>query len=312
MSTANLGNALYQLIADARNALFNQGELAQLTYGALDVAAGNLRASTEDEVAVTYPIGYRADRTTITSTNKYKKEQLLARYGYLAFNQLALNGLVQLVTIVEALLGDVVRAVVTRYPQKLGAKRTIPMTTVLESTSIEEIHVRATDALLNELAYKSPTDFAESTQPILSINLLECPAFHRYVEIKASRDIFIHNRGVANEIYARKCGSHARVRPGQQLPADITYFLESYESCLQFTEWLERELHSRWHSSLLEEHERRQLELQIPPPSSFPVTNPSAPPSVSAQSGSAKKKRSARKGELRKTGPATKIGNGGA
>jgi hypothetical protein len=33
------------------------------------------------------------------------------------------------------------------------------------------------------------------------------------------------------------------------LPVDIPYFLESYEACLQLTEWLESELDQHWHSS---------------------------------------------------------------
>ena len=175
-----------------------------------------------------------------------------------------MNALVQFVTIVETMLGDAVRAVVVRYPRKLGGKRNILIETVLESTTLEEVHLRATDALLNHLSYKSPADFSESVHQLLSVNLLECPAFHRYVEIKATRDIFVHNRGVANDVYVRKAGSHARVTSGFALPADIHYFLESYEHCLQLTEWLEVELHSRWHSSDYEDRKNPQLPLVVP------------------------------------------------
>jgi hypothetical protein len=50
------------------------------------------------------------------------------------------------------------------------------------------------------------------------------------------------------------------------LPVDIRYFLESYEACLQLTEWFEKELHERWHSADFEESKQRQLELQLKPP----------------------------------------------
>jgi hypothetical protein len=158
-----------------------------------------------------------------------------------------------LVTIVEALLGDVIRTVVTRFPHKLGAKRTIPLQQVLEAKSLEDVHLRACDTLVNDLSYKSPREFAESLATLLSINLLECPAFHKYVELKATRDIYIHNRGIANETYLRKADSHARASMGRMLPIDIHYFLESYESCIQLTEWLERKLHECWYSSEFEE-----------------------------------------------------------
>lgn len=126
------------------------------------------------------------------------------------------------------------------------------MQAVFDSKSIEEVHIRASDTLLNELAYKSPQEFSEALNSLLSINLLECPAFHKYMELKATRDIYIHNRGVANEIYLRKAGNHARVTAQQPLPVNIQYFLESYEQCLQLTEWLQARLHDLWHSSDLE------------------------------------------------------------
>ncbi|OFW39986.1 MAG: hypothetical protein A3J28_00175 [Acidobacteria bacterium RIFCSPLOWO2_12_FULL_60_22] len=265
MTTTNLGDQLNHIVSQARAALFEQGELAQLTYGAFDIAARLMQESGQDEIEVTYPVGLGLDRKPIESKRTYKKEELLGRYQLLAFQLLSVHGLVHLVAIIEALLGDVVRAVVMKYPQKLGGKRTVAIQTVLEATSIEEIHLRATDALLNELSYKSPNEFAESLQPLLSLNLLECPAFHKYMEIKASRDIFIHNRGIANDIYVRKAGSHVRAKAGWALPADTQYFLESYECCLQLNEWLEMELHTRWHSSEFEA--RTQPAKQLPFPS---------------------------------------------
>jgi len=270
MSTPNLGNQLNKIVRDARHSMFDQGELAQLTYGAFDIAARDIQEMQQEEVEVSFPVAYRADRTTVPSTRAYRKEQLLSKYRFLAFHQLSVNALVQLVTLVETMLGDVVRAVVVRYPQKLGAKRNISIQAVLESTSLEEVHLRATDTLLNELAYKSPSEFAESVQPLLSTNLLECPAFHRYVEVKATRDIFIHNQGIANDVYVRKALSHARVKAGVELPADIQYFLESYECCLQIADWLEVELHNHWHSSDYEDRKNPVIE-----PPSFAPEEPS-------------------------------------
>ena len=249
MNLPNLGNALFQLVTTARHALFDQGELAQLTYGAFDVVAGNVTSDPSEVIEISFPVGYRPDKTEILSTIKYTKQQLLGRYQFLAFSQMPLNGLAQLVTITEALLGDLVRAVVVRHPQKLSGKRTIQLQEVLEAQSLEEVHMRATDALLNDLSHKSPLDFASSLNDLLSVNLLQCPAFHKYVELKATRDIHVHNRGFVNETYLRKSSSHARARDKMVLPVDIPYFLESYEACLQLTEWLESELDQKWYSS---------------------------------------------------------------
>lgn len=247
--TPTLGNLLYQLVTNARHALFNQGELAQLTFGAFDVMAGNVQNNQSESISISFPVGYRPDKTAIESTKSYTKSELLARYQFLAFHQMPVNGISQLVTIVEALLGDILRSVVVRYPHKLGAKRSLPLHAVLESQTLEEVHLKATDSLLNELSYKSPAEFAEALEALLSVNLLECPAFHKYIELKAARDIHVHNRGWVNETYLKKAGSHARAARGAFLPVDIPYFLESYEACLQVTEWLEQELDQHWHSS---------------------------------------------------------------
>lgn len=263
MNTDNLGNKLNRIISDAKYALFNQGELAQLSYGALTTTASTMQAAEKEDIEITFPVGWGPDKQPIPSTRKYSKEELLKRYQFLAHHQLAVNGLVQLITIIEAMLGDVIRAIVLKYPKKLNSKRTIALQAILEASSIEELHIRATDELLHDLSYKSPIEFAESAQRLLSINLLECPAFHKYMEIKASRDIFIHNRGIANDIYERKAGSHIRVRSGMNLPADTVYFLESYEACLQFNEWLEVKLHEHWHSSLLEDKQQNQTEMKL-------------------------------------------------
>ena len=58
MTFANLGNVLYQLVTTARHALFVQGELAQLTYGAFDVAADRTTSSESDVIEISYPVGY--------------------------------------------------------------------------------------------------------------------------------------------------------------------------------------------------------------------------------------------------------------
>jgi hypothetical protein len=297
MNVSSLGNTLYRLIVTARQSLFNQGEFAQLTYNAFDVVATNITKSESDAIEISIPVGYRPDRTPILSRSKYTKEQLLGRYHYLAFLQLPLNGLTQLVTITESLIGDVIRAVVVRYPQKLGAKRTIQLQSVLEAESLEEVHLRATDSLLNDLSYKSPLELALVLNDLLSINPVECPAFHKYVELKATRDIHVHNRGWVNETYLKKAGSHARAGNKAALPVDNQYFLESYEACLQLTEWLEKELDQHWHSSDREAAKDRPAEVSVEPQAinepTLHATTEKAPPAPKARLSKRRKNRDA-------------------
>jgi len=266
MKTGNLGNRLNEIVREARARMFDQGELAQLTYGAFDIAAVSMQAMKEDQIDIKFPIGYNPDRTVLESTRTYRKEQLLGKYQYLAFNQLSINALIQLVTLVDTMLSELVRLIVLAYPEKISGKRTVPIHTILESTSIEEIQLRATDSLLNELSYKSPSEFSESMEKLISVNLLECPDFHKYLEVKATRDIYVHNQGIANDIYVRKAGSHVRCKSGMRIPVDIQYFLESYESCLSVADWLEKRLHQNWYSSDYENRSKPQGQLPLSAP----------------------------------------------
>lgn len=263
MATEDLGNKLNRIVRDAQGALFRQGELAELSYNAFDLAATSIQNYETEPITLNIPIGWHADDTAMHGTQQYDKEDLVQRYRHLAVQQLPNNGLVQLVTIVEAMFADIIRTIVMRYPQKLGTKRTIKLGEILDCASIEEVHSRAVDSFINEFGYKSPHEMAEQMESFISANLLECPAFHRYIEVKASRDVLIHNGGIANEVYERKAGSHMRVKAGKPLPVDNQYFLRSYESCLQLCEWLEKSLHEKWHSSHFAEQEEAQITMDL-------------------------------------------------
>lgn len=252
MSADNFGNSINQLLRSAVYALFSQGELIQLTYTAYDQMVAKIQGEDLESYELKYPIGYNADRTPMLGNRTYAKEELIGQYSALANNQLSLNGIYQLVTIVEAVLGDLLRQVIRKYPKKIGGKRSIPSSMVLSCSSIEELQMKTIDSILNELSYKSPREFAKECQGFLSVNMLECPSFHKFIELKATRDIYIHNLGIVNELYISKSESHSRASLGERLVVDTAYFLESYEATLQLMEWLENELHEIWPSSDLE------------------------------------------------------------
>lgn len=68
MSGENFGNQLNALVSAAKGALFDQGELAQLTYGAFDIAVSAMQSSEQEEIQVTFPVGWRPDKQPISST----------------------------------------------------------------------------------------------------------------------------------------------------------------------------------------------------------------------------------------------------
>lgn len=249
----NIGNKLNSIVYDARSALFRQGEVATLTSIAFEEIVKSINERQEEELTFSYPIGFKPDKTPLLNDKAYFKKDLIDKYRSLANEQLAINSIYQILTIIEAMLSDVTREIILRYPNKIGGNKQVSTKAILKSGSLTEIHLHVVNKILNELSYKSPKDYAKDVEDYLSINLLECNVFEKYVEIKATRDIYIHNRGIVNEVYIEKTRSHSRAKIGQRLPVDVNYFMESYEICLSFTEWLEKEFHEKWHSSDYEE-----------------------------------------------------------
>lgn len=256
-----IGNRLYSLVEFTKGQLFQQGRMAQLTYQAFDKYVSDINKSEEDEIVVTYPVGYTPSKEAILSEGTYSKKELTDQYNYLGLIQLPMNGIYKLVTLIEALLTDILRTIILEYPHKLGVKKQIDASVILSSNSVQDIHLHVINKLLNELSYKTPEEFVKEFESITSINLFETNASHRYKEIKATRDIYIHNMGIANEIYLKKADTLSRAQNGQELPINIQYFLESYEYCLQLCEFLETKLNEKWSSQKYEEAQAKKDEL---------------------------------------------------
>ena len=234
------------------------GRRSALSYSAYAERILVLEADTStDPKVITFPLGIAPDGSVMPGTAQYSKSDLIAQYRSLSEYHLALNGVYQLVSYTEILFGILLFEVVRVYPRKLGGKRNISLALLFEKPTLEDVQESAINSLRNELAYLSPKEYAEAIQPLLGVNLLEIPAYHKYIEIKATRDVYIHDRGIANLVYKGKAASHSRAKPGQQLPMNVNYFLQSYESCHCLSEDLRREFHSVWQSDLFLE------ELQI-------------------------------------------------
>ncbi len=250
------GDKLFDGIYHTRSLLYAEGELANLTVIANNKFITLIEQDEQENIDIEHPVGWIQDNTPINSTYNYTKDELINRYRFMSETKLPLDGIYRLVTIVETLLNFVFKNVLIEFPSKIPKKKKIDASIALEADSIESIKLRIIDNVLNEIAYKSPREYAEEFKNYIGINLLENPIFHKYIELKATRDIHIHNAGTANDIYLNKSGPLARVQIGKYLPVTVQYFLQSYESCLQLTENLETELNKIWPSIKYQQHKQ--------------------------------------------------------
>jgi len=111
---------------------------------------------------------------------------------------------INLVSEVEHFFGSAVSAALRMHPEKMGTQ-TFKLAEIISASSQDELISRAAGSVLNELMYERPNEYIKRLAAILSIDVAglqqHWPAF---VELKARRDLGVHNNWVVNEIYLRK------------------------------------------------------------------------------------------------------------
>src|SRR5205085_2259453 len=77
------------------------------------------------------------------------------------------------------------------------------------------------------LAYKRPADWFAYLHDRVDLGCPTDDQIKDLAEIKASRDVLIHNRGIANRAYLDKAGDRARFTDGDRLDVPEPYLLAS-------------------------------------------------------------------------------------
>jgi hypothetical protein len=150
------------------------------------------------------------------------------------------HSLIAAVSAVEDLLSNILRSVLQRFPERLNASvtgekldKSIELNLVLESNDLEELRNRLVERRLLKIFYESPQKYFEH---FTSITGFKVPTAEQdnYVEVKATRDVLIHNRGIVNEKYLEKAGVIARGQLDEEIPLTSKYFGDSIANLKKF------------------------------------------------------------------------------
>jgi len=156
---------------------------------------------------------------------------------------------ITLVSEVEHFLGSAVAAALRLYPEKMGSQ-TVKLADVLSVSSKEEIIDRAARGVMNALMYEKPLDYLKNLANILSIDEAKFEKLWPvFVELKARRDVGVHNNWNANEIYIRKireAGTFGTCSVGEHLIPNFAYLLTAMDSCKALVEAMVEELGKKW------------------------------------------------------------------
>lgn len=141
---------------------------------------------------------------------------------------------IALVSEVEHFFANTVSAALRLYPGKMGS-HTFRLTEILAVSSTDELVDRAATATMHELMYEKPLDYLVGLCKILSIERQPLEIhWPNFVELKARRDLGVHNDWLVNDVYLRKV-KEARLDqvplPGTRLTPDFQYLTQSIELC---------------------------------------------------------------------------------
>lgn len=168
-----------------------------------------------------FPIPTVQDEEVVVARNRSKILSLLEQT---ATRDLFSQALVPAVALTEGYLADMLALVLRAFPKKLGVtERKVDLAMILEAHDLDDLLDEVISKQIHSAFYASPTKYFEYIESTLSISV---PAARKvaYSEVKATRDIYVHNGGIVNRLYLQKAGKLARAANGDCLPLEEEYF----------------------------------------------------------------------------------------
>jgi hypothetical protein len=163
---------------------------------------------------------------TKTSLNE---ERLLGRLQLYVTDYLIPFTFQHFVLLFENFFFELLRHWLAAYPASLS-KRQVEMGAVLKATDKSAIVLTVVDKELNELKYDRPADWFAYLERLTNLGCPTADEIEQLAEIKASRDILVHNNGIANATYVSKAGTRARYRDGEKMEIPEQYHRASWET----------------------------------------------------------------------------------
>ncbi len=180
---------------------------------------------------ITLSVPGKHSRPAIARRNSTELSALLKRF---ANEELYANLLVTAVSRFEFYLSDVLCEFLRRKPEKLlrGPKggdsgKPVPLQMVVDAKNLEEVYDELIQQRIQVIFYAEPKEYCAYFNGISELEIPE-KSFEDFFEIKATRDLIIHNSLMVNNLYLKKAGSLARGELGDRLKVKKQYF----EACL--------------------------------------------------------------------------------
>lgn len=175
----------------------------------------------------------RGDRFTVrnprTGTNVDAAQLANLSKTYETF-QLAESVFQHFVALFEDFVFELLGLWLTAHPGGIPNKdsKKVDLAMVIDAPDREAILQAFIDRELNALKYERPTAWFRYLNERVKLGVPIDEQIERFAEIKASRDILAHNRGVVNQTYLDKARRRSRYQLGQRLEIPEPYLHDTW------------------------------------------------------------------------------------
>jgi hypothetical protein len=173
--------------------------------------------------------GRRFTFRNMTTGSKVDEQGLLGRAQLYLTDYLVTSTFQHFVSLFEDFFFELLRLWLVAHPGSLSKKQ-VEFGAVLKAPDRAAFVLAVVEKELNDLKYERVADWFAYLGRLVKLGCPGAADIERLAEIKASRDILVHNRGIANAIYVSKAGSRARCADGEQLEISEQYHRESWET----------------------------------------------------------------------------------
>lgn len=190
--------------------------------------------------------------TSISYTHKNKDADMLEAYDHLRDELLKTHHgdvtdlmkevmlkhmpslcLSSLVSAFEEFLTESMSMALVHHPLKITNKN-VDFKLLFELSKEEIIDLKVKEHI-NQIMYKAPRDYLKSLCDILSIDeKIISEEFNKYIEVKARRDLGVHNGWRINDIYIEKVkATGADITSEKVLKPDVSYCIDAFGICMK-------------------------------------------------------------------------------
>ena len=155
-------------------------------------------------------------------------------------------GLLYLVAIFESYLVDIVREILLTCPDALKSGRQFTAEAIIKLGEQKQIISYLAEKEVEDLLYKSFPDVVNYFDKKFNINLnASGVSVENIVEILATRNIHVHNRGIVNQRYLELVGG-STLKVGAYKPITRKYLRDSIDSISTLVEFINTEVQRKY------------------------------------------------------------------